>query len=122
MRKAHCRLRAIGVFFQTMIEKREGFAKSAQGLKPTRILDALRGAEAPLFHGTPGFRGGPHFHGGPRFHGGPHFHGGRLQRSAFPWLRFVGLQASLALCASAVLRIPAVFEASGALRGSAALL
>ena len=65
MRKAHCRLRAIGVFFQTMIEKREGFAKSAQGLKPARILDALRGAEAPLFHGAAGFRGGPHFHGGP---------------------------------------------------------
>ncbi|MGB0009281.1 MAG: SAM-dependent chlorinase/fluorinase, partial [Candidatus Sulfotelmatobacter sp.] len=58
-----------------MIEKREGFAKSAQGLKPARILDALRGAEAPLFHGAAGFRGGPHFHGGPRFHGDPHFHG-----------------------------------------------
>jgi len=32
------------------------FRMRPQGLKPAVILDALRGAEAPLFHGTPGFR------------------------------------------------------------------
>ena len=65
MRKGDCRLRAIPVFLQTMIERQENFAKSAQGLKPAIILDALRGAEAPLFHGTAGFRGGSPGYGPP---------------------------------------------------------
>src|SRR5579862_214527 len=65
MRKGDCRLRAIPVFLQTMIERQENFAKSAQGLKPAIILDALRGAEAPLFHGTAGFRGGSPAYGPP---------------------------------------------------------
>jgi hypothetical protein len=31
--------------------------KSQQGLKPVRFFDALRGAKAPLFHGTTSVRG-----------------------------------------------------------------
>lgn len=56
MREADCRLRAIPVFLQTMIEKRDSFACTistfSQGLKPTGISNASRGAEAPLFHGS----------------------------------------------------------------------
>jgi S-adenosylmethionine hydrolase len=94
MRKGDCRLRAIPVFLQTMIERQESFAKSAQGLKPAGILDALRGAEAPLFHGTAGFRGASPGYGSPHCYGtagvrgtspgygSPHFCGSQNYRGA----------------------------------------
>ena len=54
MREADCRLRAIAVFLQTMIEKREGFACAiatfSQGLKPTGILTLHAALKRPHFH------------------------------------------------------------------------
>ena len=88
MREADCRLRAIPVFLQTMIEKRDSFACTistfSQGLKPTGISNASRGAEAPLFHGTSGFRRALRFCSAPTFYGFRHSRGIRGFRNASP--------------------------------------
>src|ERR1700722_7734633 len=51
----------IPMFFSKHVATERGAVGEAQGLKPRLLLDALRGAEAPLFHGAAGGRGG----GGP---------------------------------------------------------
>ncbi|MFZ0296234.1 MAG: S-adenosyl-l-methionine hydroxide adenosyltransferase family protein [Candidatus Sulfotelmatobacter sp.] len=71
-----------------MIEKRDSFACTistfSQGLKPTGISNASRGAEAPLFHGTSGFRRALRFCSAPTFYGFRHSRGIRGFRNASP--------------------------------------